>query len=129
MINEKRKLEDLRKSLKGKVYIYLKDTETCKRFLRDAENEGYRFGTIKPTENSTDDIIALEYRKQLSYVGFVGRVAWMCNGETDAKEKFHRIDYDKYINGEEDFYFKSSSLLQRQKLKAHVVKEDETWKR
>lgn len=114
MINRERKIEDLRKSLKGKVYIYLKDTETCKRFLRDAENEGYRFGTIKPTENSTDDIIALEHRKQLSYVGFVGHVAWMCNGGTDAVGKFHRIDYDKYASGEEDFYFKAEPLIKKQ---------------
>ncbi|MCH5317364.1 MAG: hypothetical protein J1E05_05255 [Eubacterium sp.] len=129
MNNKNRTLENLRKSHKGKVYIYLKDTETCKRFLRDAENEGYRFGNIKPTENLTDDIIALEHRKRLSYVGFVGRVAWMCNGGTDAKEKFHRIDYDKFVSGEKDFYFKESPSPKRKELKAHIVKEDELWKR
>ena len=129
MNNKKRTLEELRRSLNGKVYIYLKDTETCKRFLRDAENEGYGFGNIKPTENSTDDIIALEHRKQLSYVGFVGRVAWQCNGGTNASGKFHRIDYDKYVNGDDDFYFKVSPLPLRKKLKSHIVKEVELWKR
>lgn len=100
-----RTLTDLRNTLTGKIYIYCKDPKTAKQFLIDAENEGYRFGKIKPTDNSPDDIIALEKHKQLSYVGFVGRVAFQCNGNGDGT--LHRIDYEKYRSGADYYYYKS----------------------
>lgn len=97
-----RTLDALRNAIAGKIYIYCKNETTAKEFLIDAEKEGYRFGTIKPTDNKTDDIIALEENKQLSYVGFVGRIAIQCNGSGNAN--LHIIDYAKYRDGEEDYY-------------------------
>lgn len=99
-----RTLYALRNTLAGKIYIYCKDETTAKEFLAAAEKEGYHFGTIKPTDNKLDDFIALEENKQLSYVGFVGRIAVQCSGSENAN--LHIIDYVKYRDGEEDYYFK-----------------------
>ncbi len=98
-------LTELRQSLRGRIYMYFDSEEIYKKFLKNAEEEGFLFNKIKPTQNSTDSIIALEHRKQLSYVGFVGHVAFQCNGGTNA-ENFYRIDYRKFLNGEEDYFYK-----------------------
>lgn len=99
-----RTLDALRNTLDGKIYIYCKNETTAKEFLAAAEKEGYRFGTFKPTDNKTDDFIALEDNKQLSYVGFVGRIAIQCNGSGNAN--LHIIDYAKFKDGKDDYYFK-----------------------
>lgn len=101
-----RTLTALRKNLKGKVYIIIDDSKLQKEFLIDAEAEGFRFGKIKPTDNSTDDVIALESRKQLSYVGFVGRMAIQCNGGDGSEGRFHLIDYAKFKGGDTDYSYK-----------------------
>ena len=51
-----RTLDALRNTLDGKIYIYCRDEKTAIDFLAAAEKEGYRFGSIKPTNNKTDDI-------------------------------------------------------------------------
>lgn len=104
-----RTLTELRNSLKGRIYIYLENKDICKKFLQDAENEGYRFGKIKPTKSSGSNIIALEKNKKLSYVGFVGHIAFQCNGGSDNSD-FYRIDYRKFINGDKDYFFKKNLL-------------------
>lgn len=100
-----RTLDNLRKSLKGKIYLYLKDAETEKQFKEDAQAEGYRFGTISPADSSADNIISLGENKQLSHVGAVGRIAFQCNGGSGANGNFHRIDYRKYIDGENNYIY------------------------
>jgi hypothetical protein len=105
MKNQNRTINSLRENLNGKIYIYLKDRQICERFLQDAENEGYLFGKIKPTETDGADIIALEKSKQLSYVGFVGHMAFQCpNG---VQGDFYRVDYSKYVNDEKDYFFET----------------------
>ena len=103
-----RTIEDLRNTIKGKIYIYLGNEKIGKQFMQDAENEGYRFGKINPTENGWSNIIALEKRKQLSYVGFVGHMNFQCNGGSDGG--LTRIDYEKYVNGCKNFIFKNKPL-------------------
>ena len=101
----KRTMTALRKSFDGKVYIIVKGNELRKQFVKDAETEGFRFGTINPTGSSTDDVIALEPNKQLSYVGFAGRAAIQCNGGSNAKGQFHLIDYAKFKGGDDEYYY------------------------
>ena len=100
-----RTMTALRNSLDGKVYIIIKGDELQKQFLKDAETEGFRFGTINPTGSSTDDVIALEPNKQLSYVGFAGRAAIQCNGGNNAEGQFHLIDYVKFKGGDDEYYY------------------------
>ena len=100
-----RTLAALRNSLDGKVYIIVKGNELRKQFVKDAKTEGFYFGTIKPTGSSTDDVIALEPNKQLSYVGFAGRDAIQCNGGNNAEGQFHLIDYAKFMGGDDEYYY------------------------
>lgn len=103
-----RTIDDLRSIISGKIYIYLANEKIGKQFMQDAESEGYRFGKIKPTENGRSNIIALESKKQLSYVGFVGHMNFRCNGGSD--EGLTRIDYEKYVNGDKNFLFYGKPL-------------------
>lgn len=114
MVNT-RTLTELRKGLKGRIYIYLEDEKICNVFLKNAEDEGYRFGKIKPTKNDGSNIIALEKNKQLSYVGFVGHMAFQC--PDGVKGNFYRIDYKKFINGDKDYLFKDEPKLQVKEIK------------
>ncbi len=102
-MKELRTLTELRSALKGRIYIYLENDEICRKFLQSAEDEGFRFGKIKPTDNGTANIIALEKRKQLSYVGFVGHMAFQCPSGVEGE--FYRIDYRKFITGEKDYFY------------------------
>lgn len=97
-----RTIKELSK-LKGKVYVYLADGKIAKIFLQNAESEGFKFGNIKPTENEWSNIIAVEKRKQLSYVNFVGHIAFQCPSGVEGN--FHRIDYKKYISGDDEYNY------------------------
>ena len=108
MKNGERTLDALRDGIKGKIYIYLDNAKIGKQFLQDAEDEGYRFGNIKPTDNTWSNMIALRKRKQLSYVGFVGHVAFQCGSNGDLT----RVDYEKYINGSKNFLFENKPLTE-----------------
>lgn len=106
MNNTKRTLEQLRNDYTGKVYIYLKDEKTLRRFYADAQTQGWRFGALRPADALPDELIALNKNRQLSHVGFVGRIAFRCGGGSSAKGRFHRIDYAKYISGDKKYRMK-----------------------
>lgn len=106
----KRTLENLRNTINGQLYIYCDNEKIGKQFLQDAENEGYRFGKMKPTDNGWINIVALEKKKQLSFVGFCGHMNFQCNGGSNGG--LTRVDYEKYVNGEKNFIFKNKPLNQ-----------------
>lgn len=112
MIKE-RTLTNLRNAFGGKVYVYLNSETIGRRFLEDAEKEGYRLGKTRPAQSGSSDIIALEHGKQLSFVGFVGHMAFQC--PSGVSGKFYRVDYERYINGDENFFF-SEKLYNRVEL-------------
>ena len=101
-----RTIENLRNSFKGKIYVYLSNKKVCENFYTDAEKEGYRFGENKPTESQTDNIIAIENGKKLSYVAFAGRVAY----QSVRDRKFHRVDYEKYRAGDRRYIIRKVEL-------------------
>ncbi len=94
-------LTNLRNTLNGKIYIYLKNEEISRKFLLDAESEGFCFGQIKPSQSSLPDIVALEKDKQLSHVGIIGHIAFGCKSYNN---NIHRVDYQRYINGDNDYF-------------------------
>ena len=98
-----RTISALRDILERKVWVYLKDEATCRRFYEDAGEEGFRFGDGKPTESGIDDIIAVHKDKTLSHVGFVGHMAFHAPAAVDGG--LARIDYARYIAGEPEFYY------------------------
>ena len=106
-MENKRTINALRDILEGRVWVYLKDAETCRQFYKDAEAEGFSFGDRRPTDSFVDDIIAIHKDKTISHVGFVGRMAFHAPGNVDGG--MYRIDYAKYIAGESDFYYSERS--------------------
>ena len=103
-----RTIEGLREAIGGRIYIYLDNEKIGKRFLQDAENEGYRFGNIKPTKNGWSNVIALKDKKQLSYVGFVGHMSFQCGGGDGGS--LTRVDYEKYARGDTDFLYNNKAI-------------------
>lgn len=71
-------------------------------FLKNAEEEGFTFGDgVKPTEREYSDIFSLKHDWTISYVGFIGHMAFR-NPDAVAGP-FVRIDYGKYLAGRDDY--------------------------
>lgn len=87
-----RTLTALRKALKGDVYVFLRNAQIGRRFLRDAEAEGYTIAGGRPTEHPYARIMAL-HNNTICYVGANGAIRFGCGGTRD----FHRVDYEKYL--------------------------------
>ena len=85
-------------SKENKVYFFMKDEDTCRRFYYDAEAEGITFGGAKPTGKDTSDIIALLPNGEICYAGWAGHMCYY-----NCKEGVIRIDYEKYANGDEKY--------------------------
>ena len=61
----------------GRIYVYLATTEIGRRFLQDAEAEGFTFADgVKPTEREPDFFFALNRNMTINYIGFIGRLAY-----------------------------------------------------
>ena len=77
----------------GRIYIYLATEEIGKRFLQDAENEGFTFRDgVKPTQRAAGSIFAINEDMTINYVGFVGHVAYQVADRIGNKPLI-RIDY------------------------------------
>ena len=82
-----------------KVYILLRTKAMQLRFMSDAEREGITFGDgVKPTERQVDDIMALYDNGTICFLGWAGRMSYHYN-----KSTIKRIDYEKYVDGKEDY--------------------------
>lgn len=102
---ENRTIRNLRKKFEGKIFVYLVDEKTRKKFAEDAEKEGFTIDGQKPTERGVDEIMSL-HEDTLTFVGYVGRIEFMGNDGSNAKGKFRRVDYAKYKNGEKNYIIK-----------------------
>ncbi len=91
--------------MNGRVYVYISDKETGKAFLQAAESEGFTFGDgIAPAKRDYAEIMAVNHNGTINYVGAMGRMAFGSGTETVNGEKLLRIDYKKYVSGEEEYY-------------------------
>lgn len=83
---------------KGRIYVYLATEGISKRFLQDAENEGFTFGDgVKPTERDISDIFAINDDLTISYVGFIGHIAYQ-SADKIGDQPLIRINYRDIIN-------------------------------
>lgn len=86
-------LKSLLSTHSGKIYVYLATEEVCKRFLQDAENEGFTFSDgAKPTQKHISDIIAVNPDLTINYVGAIGHIAYQAASRI-GNQKLIRIDY------------------------------------
>lgn len=99
-MNDKRTLERLRNEFEGHIYLRLRSKQEYEDCLVRAENEGFRFGEHLTTEYIGEwrDMLALCENKQLSFCNTFSRMAY-----ASGAPNVHRIDYAKYIGGEEDY--------------------------
>ncbi len=87
-----------------KVYVRLKNDEIGNKFLRQAEDEDFTFGDgLKPTERSYSEIMAVNDDNTVNYVNSVGRIAYGSGTAFVANKKLIRVDFEKYIAGEDDY--------------------------
>ncbi len=64
-------------ALKGRVYVHLASAELGRRFLAQAEAEGFAFADgVRPTWREAAQIMAVNADHTLSYVGTVGAIAF-----------------------------------------------------
>ena len=77
----------------GRIYVYLANEDISKRFLQDAENEGFTFcDGVKPTERQTDCIFAINDDMTINYVGFIGHMAYQV-ADRIGNQPLIKIDY------------------------------------
>ena len=96
--------------LPGKVYVYLNGPATTEKFLQAAETEGFTFGDgAKPTFRPGNDLYAVNPDHKISHCGFIGHMAFQ-SAKTVGGQELIRVDYEKYLTGEEDYLFKRDIL-------------------
>ena len=97
-----RTIQDLRNEFEGHVYLKFNDQNEYDDFLRAAEAEGYKFGELMPTSNVGKpwDIISVLDDKKLAFCGSISHMAY-----ASGAENVHRVDYTKYVNGEDSYEF------------------------
>ena len=84
------------------LYVYCRSTAIAKRFLADAEREGFVFGDGKlPTGKDTDNLFALNDDFTISYTGIAAHMVF-----GSRMENVYWVDYGKYVSGESDFRVK-----------------------
>ncbi|MGN0453217.1 MAG: hypothetical protein ACI4GZ_05385 [Ruminococcus sp.] len=98
---EERTIKALSNYPTAKVYVRFSCDKLCREFCKQAEAEGYRFGTIKPTESSPSDLIAVLDDCKLAFGGFAGHMAY--HHREAVVGGLTCIDYEKYIAGDDDF--------------------------
>lgn len=77
----------------GRIYVYLTNEDISKRFLKDAENEGFTYcDGVKPTEREADCIFAINDDLTINYVGFIGHMAYQA-ADRIGNQPLIKIDY------------------------------------
>jgi len=94
-------INELVNSNKKRVYVFLADKETEKRFIAGANAEGYTFEDgAKLLKREVNNLYALNRNNTVNFINSIGRMAFQCNAE-----HIVRVDYKKYISGSEDYIY------------------------
>lgn len=93
-----RRIRELINSQK-KVYILLSTKAIQYRFMSDAAREGITYGDgMVATERPVEEIMALNENGTICFLGWAGRMCYH-----HAQNQAIRIDYEKYIDGSDDY--------------------------
>ena len=91
-------IKSLLSAYTGRIYVYLATEDLGKRFLQDAESEGFTFSDgVKPTQREAANIFAVNDDMTINHVGFVGRVAFQ-TADRIGNQPLIKIDYRNIIN-------------------------------
>ena len=84
--------------INGRVYIFLRTPELGRRFLLQAEQEGFTLGDgEKPTARQYAEVMAVNCDITINYVGTNGRIAYGGGAVKIGSEPLIRIDYEKLL--------------------------------
>ena len=91
-------------NLDGRVYVYVPSKNIRRLFLKNAQEEGFRFADgVKPTRRQAyDDIYALNKDFTLNFVGYIGHIAFN-HPEVPNDYNLIRVDYAAYLSGTENY--------------------------
>lgn len=91
-------------NMDGRVYVFVKNDLVTKRFLLNAEKEGFTFGDLcKPTERKEKaDIYAINKDGKINFVGFAGHMAFH-HADHVGGDVLIKVDYEKFLAGKSDF--------------------------
>lgn len=88
--------------LPGRVNVRLATREAAIRFQQMAEDEGFTFRDgVKPTQRDCAEIMAINRDCTINFVGSVGAIAYGAGARRIGNERLIRVDFDKYVAGEE----------------------------
>ena len=87
---------------KTRIWVYLRDEETIELFLRQSENEGFRFADGEVPHARRADMYAV-YPGRLNTLNFVGHLALQCRAKNVGTDYLKIVDYRKYIENEDDY--------------------------
>ncbi len=78
----------------SKAYVRFESEETCRAFLRQAEEEGFTFSDgTKPTRKHPSDLLAVHGDKTICYLGAVGRIACASGAKTVGEKTLVRLKF------------------------------------
>lgn len=82
----------------GRVYVHLATPELARKFMEQAEAEGFTFqdGT-KPTKRKADTVMAINRDLTLNYVGMFGRMAYGSGTATTCGKPLIRVEYAEVV--------------------------------
>ena len=97
---------------KEKIWLYLDNDQTCKKFFEMANAEGYTFGNLPYEKWVTGNIIAIHSDGDMGHLPIF---AWCMSFKPDIRKVPIRYDFAKYISGEKDYicyetHIKSSNV-------------------
>lgn len=82
------------------ICVYCRSTAIAKRFLKDAEKEGFMFSDgMAPSSKETDNLYAIHDDFTICYTGIA---AHMMFGHRDVGNVLW-VDYGKYVSGEKNW--------------------------
>lgn len=101
-----RTIKNLVNDKNSKVYVYLANSGIGNKFMQQAESEGFVFGDgAKPMSRCYAEVMAVNDNLTINFVGANGMIAFGSGTKTIAGKSFVRVDFEKYINGAEDYLF------------------------
>lgn len=106
-------------NLDGRVYVYVPSKNIRSLFLKNAQEEDFRFadGVKSTRRRAYDDIYVLNKDFTINYVGYIRHIAFHHPSNFD-DDKLIRIDYAAYLSGAKNYIIRQKRAdFQKSRLK------------
>ena len=107
--------------LNGKVYVYLRGEVIARRFLQDAENEGFTFGDgEKPTARLGNNLYVVNRDWTISHVGWAGHMAYIAENVLNREFKSDKPN-EKWLTDVSEFKYGTGDDKKKGKIYLSVI--------